>query len=71
MHYQAIVEILDYATGQERQVRITTTDDREVVGVPTGVDRGMGAHEVFLHPAGDSEVEIALSLAHIRRVEMA
>jgi hypothetical protein len=71
MQYRSIVEILDYATGHEQPVRITTTDDREVVGVPTSVDRDEGAHEVFLHPAGDSDVEIAVSLAQIRSVEIA
>ena len=71
MQYQAIVEILDYATGHERQVRITTTDDQVVIGVPTSVDRELGAHEVFLHPIGDSDVEISISLAQIRRVEIA
>lgn len=71
MEYAAIVEVLDYATGHEMPVRITTTDEREVVGVPTSVDRDPGALEVFLHPAGDADVEIAISLSQIRRVEIA
>jgi hypothetical protein len=71
MRYESIVEILDYATGHERQVRITTTDNQQVIGIPTSVDREQGAIEVFLHPAGASDVEIAVSLAHIRDVEIA
>jgi hypothetical protein len=71
MQYEAIVEVLDYATGHEFPVRITTTDDREVIGVPTSVDRDPGAHEVFLHPTGASDVEIAISLSQISRVEIA
>lgn len=71
MQYHAIIEALDYATGHERQVRITTNDDHEVVGIPTSVDREVGAQEVFLHPLGDPDVEIAVSLAQIRRVDIA
>ncbi len=71
MEYQTIIEMLEHATGHERQVRITTTDEQLVVGVPTSVDRNPDALEVFLHPAGDHDVEIAISLAQIRRVEMA
>jgi hypothetical protein len=70
MRYESIVEILDYATGHERPVRITTTDNREVVGIPTSVDREESAIEVFLHPVGASDVEIAVSLAHIQHVEI-
>lgn len=71
MRYESIVELLGYATGHERQVRITTTDAREVVGIPTSVDPDQGAHEVYLHPVGADDVEIAISLGQIQRVEMA
>jgi len=71
MRYEAIVELLDYATGHERRVRITTSDNHEVVGIPTSVDRHPAALEVFLHPVGDRDTEIAISLAHIRGVELA
>ena len=71
MPYDAIVELLEYATGHEQAVRIVTVDDHEVVGIPTSVDRDLGAHEVFLHPRGATDVEIAVSLAQIRRVEIA
>ncbi len=71
MEYESIVEVLGYATGHERQVRITTTDAREVVGVPTSLDPDIGALEVYLHPVGADDVEIAISLAQIARVDMA
>jgi len=71
MQYEAIVELLDYAGGHERQVRITTTEDHEVIGTPTSVDTHPTALEVYLRPAGADDLEIAISLAHIRRVEMA
>jgi hypothetical protein len=71
MRYEAIVELLGYASGQERQVRITTTDNHEVIGIPTSVDPHPTACEVYLHPKGDDGLEIAISLAHITRVEMA
>jgi len=69
MRYEAIVELLDFATGHERQVRITTTDNREVVGIPTSIDTHPTALEVYLHPVGD-DTEIAISLTHISAVEM-
>jgi len=71
VRYEAIVELLDYATGHERSVRITTSENQEVVGIPTSVDRDPDALEVFLHPIGDEDTEIAVSLTHIRRVEIA
>ena len=52
MRYEAIVELLDFATGHERPVRITTTDNREVIGIPTSIDTDPTALEVYLHPAG-------------------
>ena len=70
MQFEAIVEALTYASGHERQVRITTSDDREVVGVPTSVDPGMDALEVYLHPVGDPTVEIAVSLTRIQSVDI-
>jgi hypothetical protein len=71
MHFKAIVEALSYASGHERQVRITTSDDHEVVGVPTSVDPEFDALEVYLHPVDDPDVEIAVSLTQIRTVEIA
>jgi len=71
VHYEAIVELLHYAGGHEQVVRITTTDDREVVGIPTTVDTHPTALEVYLRPLGADDTEIAVRLTHIRAVEMA
>jgi len=71
MQYESIVELLSFATGQEQPVRITTLDRREIVGIPTSVDREIGAHEVYLHPIGARDIEIAVSLTQISRVDIA
>ena len=71
MEYEAIVELLDYAGGHEQVVRITTTDDQEVVGIPTSVDTHPTALEVYLRPLGVIDTEIAVRLTHIRAVQMA
>ena len=71
MEYEAIVELLDYAGGHEHVVRITTTDDQEVVGIPTSVDTHPTALEVYLRPLGAGDTEIAVRLTHIRAVQMA
>ena len=65
-----IVALLGYAGGHEQLVRITTTSQTEVVGVPLSVDTHVTAHEVYLRPAGDDETEIAVSLAAIQAVEL-
>ncbi len=70
MQFQAIVELLDYAGGHDTPVRITTTDDQQVVGVPTSVDTDPTALEVYLRPLGADDTEIAVRLTHIRAVEM-
>ena len=71
MEYEAIVELLDYAGGHEQLVRILTTDDQEVVGVPTSVDTHPTALEVFLRPLGAQDTEIAVRLTQIRAVTIA
>jgi hypothetical protein len=71
MKYEAIVELLDYAGGHEQAVRITTTDAQQVVGIPTSVDTDPTALEVYLHPVGAPDTEIAVRLTHIQAVEMA
>ncbi len=71
MQFQAIVELLDYAGGHDQPVRITTTDDHQVLGVPTSVDTDPEALEVYLRPIGAEDTEIAVRLTHIRAVEMA
>ncbi len=70
MNYDEIVSLLGYAGGHGQPVRITTTDRSEIVGIPTSVDTHVTAHEVYLRPAGVSDVEIAVSLNAIRTVEM-
>jgi hypothetical protein len=70
MTYQEIVDLLGYAGGKERPVRITTTNRTEVVGVPTSLDTHITAHEVYLRPAGIEDTEIAMSLGAIAEVEL-
>lgn len=70
MKYEEIVALLGYAGGQEQAVRITTTAQTEVVGIPTSVDTHVTAHEVYLRPLGTDETEIAVSLAAIETVEL-
>ena len=71
MTYESIVELLDYAGGHEHVVRITTTDDQEVVGIPTTVDTHPTALEVYLRLPGADETEVAVRLTQIRAVEIA
>ena len=71
MEYEAIVELLDYAGGHDQVVRIVTTDDQEIVGVPTSVDTHPTALEVFLRPPGSHDTEIAVRLTQIRAVALA
>ncbi len=70
MTYEDIVSLLGYAGGHEHIVRITTTDQTEIVGIPTSVDTHVTAHEVYLRPAGVDDTEIAVSLAAIEAVEL-
>ena len=71
MKYDAIVELLDYAGGHDQVVRITTTGNQQVTGVPTSVDTHPTALEVFLRPVGDQDLEIAVRLTDIENVEVA
>jgi hypothetical protein len=71
MTYEEIVSVLGYAGGHEQAVRIMTTAQTEVVGIPMSVDTHVTAHEVYLRPAGgDDDTEIAVSLAAIEKVEL-
>jgi hypothetical protein len=70
MTYEDIISLLGYAGGHEQAVRITTTDQTEVVGIPTSVDTHVTAHEVYLRPAGSDDTEIAVSLGAIEAVEL-
>ena len=71
MTYDAIVELLDYAGGHNQAVRITTTDDHHLIGIPTSVDTHPTALEVYLRPVGADDTEVAVRLTDIRGVEMA
>lgn len=70
MTYEEIVATLGFAGSNERMVRITTDGSQEIIGIPTSVDTHITAHEVYLHPAGDDTMEIAMSLEAIREVEL-
>lgn len=70
MTYDEILEVLGYASGHDQAVRVTTNDQTEVVGVPTTLDPGITAHEVYLRPAGDPDTEIAVNLGAITAVEL-
>ena len=70
MTTDAIIEVLGFANGNEREVRVRLRDGTEVVGTPTSVDLHPTANEVFLHPAGADDTEIGISLAAIVSAEM-
>lgn len=70
MTFEQIVSVLGYAGDHDQAVRIRTTAEMEVVGVPTSVDAHITAHEVYLKPWGNDETEIAVSLAAIESVEL-
>ena len=70
MTTESIIEVLGYANGNEREVRVVLRDGTEVTGTPTSVDLHPTANEVFLHPTGDDETEIGISLAAIVSAEM-
>jgi hypothetical protein len=71
MTSSAVIEVLSYANGQLLPVRVVLRDGTEVTGIPSSVDVHPTANEVFLHPAGDDETEIGLSLAAIVSAELA
>lgn len=70
MQLEAIVEVLGFANGNARAVRLLMDDGTEVMGVPSSVDLELDAHEVFLKPAGDDETEIAVSIGAIVSAEL-
>lgn len=70
MQIDAIIEILGFANGNNRGVRLVLEDGTELVGVPSSVDLQPDAHEVFLKPSGDDETEIAVSLGAITEAEL-
>lgn len=70
MTYDEIVEFLGYASGHDLSVRLTLQDGTEVLGVPTSLDTHVTANEVYLRIAGPDDPEVALSLAHVDRVDL-
>ena len=70
MQIDEIIEILGFANGNNRAVRVTLEDGTEVVGVPASVELNLDAHEVFLKPSGDDQTEIGLSLGAITSAEL-
>jgi len=70
MTHEQVLAVLGYAAGHGEAVRITTTEGTAVVGTPTSVDAGITASEVYLHPAGDDDTEIAIYLGAITKVEL-
>jgi hypothetical protein len=70
MTYEDIIALLGYAGGHEQAVRIMTTAQTEVIGIPMSVDTHVTAHEVYLRPTGSDDMEIAVSLAAIETVEL-
>lgn len=70
MEYEAILEVLGFANGNEQQVKLVLLDGTEIYGLPSSVDLHPTAHEVFIRPAGDDATEIALSLGAITSAEL-
>jgi hypothetical protein len=70
MQIDAIIEILGFANGNNRAVRLVMEDGSEVLGVPSSVDLEPDAHEVFLKPSGDDATEIGVSLGAIASAEL-
>jgi len=70
MTAETIIELLTWANGHEATVKVVLRDGTEVIGTPMGVDLDPTAYEVFLHPPGDDDTEIGVSLAAIRSAEM-
>jgi hypothetical protein len=69
MRYEEIVELLNWAGNQNRQVRLVTAERGEIVGVPTTIDTHVTAHEAWLRPL-DGDTEISVSLGEILEVEL-
>jgi hypothetical protein len=70
MNADAVIELLTYAHANDCAVRLILRDGTEIVGTPSSVDTHPTAYEVFLHPAGDGETEIAVSIGGISSAEM-
>lgn len=72
MDTAAIIEVLSFASGNERAVHLVMRDGASVTAVPTSVDLHPTAFEAFLRPVDDEDdpVEIAVSLTAILSAEL-
>ena len=70
MELAAIVEVLRFANGNDKAVRLLMEDGTEVRGVPSSVDLELDAMEIFLKPSGDDATEIAVSLGAVATAEL-
>jgi hypothetical protein len=70
MEIEEIIEVLGFANGNNRAVRLTMEDGTEVFGVPSSVDLHPTAYEVYLKPFGDDITEIGVSIGAISTAEM-
>lgn len=70
MELAAIVEVLRFANGNDKAVRLLMEDGTEVLGVPSSVDLELDAMEIFLKPSGDDATEIAVSLGAVATAEL-
>ncbi|MEO8032382.1 MAG: hypothetical protein ABI765_16155 [Gemmatimonadota bacterium] len=71
MDYDEILAVLRYAGDHEQSVRILTSSQVEITGVPTTLDTHVTAYEVYLRPDLADDTEIALSLSEIQEVSLA
>lgn len=70
MSAAAVLDVLTYAQAHLRPVRLVLRDGSEVAGTPSTVDPHPAALEVFLHPAGDDDTEIGVTLTAIAKAEL-
>lgn len=70
MELDAILEVLTYANGNDRSVRLTLRDGTEMIGVPSVVDTHPTAHEVYIAVGGDDDTEVGIAFAAITTAEL-
>lgn len=70
MELDQILEVLTFANGNDRTVRLVLRDGREVTGTPSSVDAHPTAHEVYLAVGGDDDTEIGVALEAITHAEL-
>jgi hypothetical protein len=70
MDYDQMLAVLRYAGDHEVPVRIRTSSEVEITGIPTSLDTHVTAYEVYLRPDFADDTEIALALSEIRDVAL-